>query len=250
MKKIIAANWKMQLKYLDSLELAKKITKSIKTNKIELIIFPDYLSLGEIAKIIKKTKIKLGAQDVAANLLGADTGEVTALNIKAIGASYVIVGHSERRQNLGETNELINSKIKSALATGLTVIVCVGENLAQKEKGETKKVLLNQLKGALAGLNNKTFIKPLKLIVAYEPVWAIGTGEAIIPAEADLIHSFLKKEIKKIIKQEIPIIYGGSVNKDNAQSFINFPSISGLLIGGASLKVEVLQNIVNIKVKH
>jgi len=246
MKKIIAANWKMQLKFQDSILLAKKIAKNIKKPKAEVIVFPEYLSLPAISQIFKKTKIKVGAQDGAANFLGAYTGEVSALNIKALGASHVIIGHSERRQIFGETNELINIKIKSALATGLTAIVCVGENLAQKEKGETKNVLLNQLKGALAGLNSKTFIKPLKVIVAYEPIWAIGTGKAIIPAEANLIHTFLKKEIKKLIKQEVLIIYGGSVNLDNAAAFLNFPQIAGLLIGGASLKAHVLKKIVQL----
>jgi len=249
MKKIIAANWKMQLKYQDSLELAKKIVKNLKKPSTEVIVFPEYLSLPAISQIFKKTKIKLGAQDGAANFLGAYTGEVTALNIKAAGASYVLIGHSERRQLLGETDELINNKIKSALAAGLTTIVCVGENLAQKEKGETKKVLLKQLKGALASLNSRTFVRPLKLIVAYEPIWAIGTGEAIIPAEANLIHTFLKKEIRKLIKQEVLIIYGGSVNLDNAEAFLKFPHIAGLLIGGASLKADVLQKIAQLKIK-
>jgi len=249
MGKIIAANWKMQLKYQDSLALAKKIAKNIKKPEAEVIVFPEYLSLAAISQILKKSKIKLGAQDGAANFLGAYTGEVTALNIKAVGASYVLIGHSERRQIFGETSELINIKIKSALAVGLTAIVCVGENLAQKEKGETKKVLLSQLKGALAGLNSKTFIRPLKLIIAYEPIWAIGSGEAIMPAEANLIHTFLKKEIKKIIKQEVLIIYGGSVNLDNAKAFLNYPQIDGLLVGGASLKADVLQKIAQLKIK-
>jgi len=247
MKKIIAANWKMQLKHKDSLALAKKIAKNLISAQAEVIIFPEYLALPAVAQIFKKTKIKTGAQDVAADFLGSETGEVSALNLRAVGAEYVIIGHSERRQNLNETNKLINTKLKVALATGLTAVVCLGENLEQKEKGETKKVLLSQLKEVLHGLNSKTFLRPLKLILAYEPIWAIGTGEAIVPAEADLIHAFLKKEAKKLIKQEVLIIYGGSVNLDNAAAFLNYSQIDGLLIGGASLKAEVLQKIANIK---
>ncbi|MHB8903787.1 MAG: triose-phosphate isomerase [Patescibacteria group bacterium] len=234
MKKLIIANWKMQLNFNESLVLAKKLNDKLKTSQNNIVICPDYLSLFPIASILKKGKIILGAQDSAIIDFGAYTGEISPFNLKNLGVKYVILGHSERREHLHENSAIINDKIKAALKNKLIPILCVGEKLIEKEAGEAKSVIADQLRRALAKIDLKTN----SLIIAYEPIWAIGSGQTIIPLEAEEMHQFIKLQVKKILKKIVPVIYGGSVNSKNILSFMSQKNIDGFLVGGASLKAD------------
>ncbi len=240
MKKIIVANWKMQIGPSQGLILAKEYKRLLKNVKNELVACPDFLALPGIAKIFSQTKIALGAQDCAPASRGALTGEVAAIDLSSLGARYVIIGHSERRLVMGEGNDLIRLKIEVALKEKLIPIICVGESLPDKEAGKAKEILAAQLKSAIKGLNLK---KANDIIIAYEPIWAIGTGEPIIPVEAENIHRFLKAQSAKLIGQIPRVIYGGSVNVDNAANFLKQANVDGLLVGGASLDAAKFYNI-------
>ena len=231
-KKIIVANWKMQLDSTQGLLLAKEYKKVLKNVRSEIVVCSDFLTLPLIAKVFTKTKFTLGAQDCAPASRGALTGEISATDLFSLGARYVILGHSERRLIMSESNELIRLKIEIAHKEKLTPIVCVGESLADKEAGKTKDVLLSQLKSALKGLKLR---RATDIIIAYEPIWAIGTGEAIIPLEAESIHRFLKDQASKLIGFAPRVIYGGSIGPNNAINFLQQTSVDGLLVGGASL---------------
>jgi triosephosphate isomerase len=242
MKKTIIANWKMQLGFKDSQMLIKELKQKIKKTSSEIVICPDYLSLSSASSVFKGTNFNLGAQDCAIKASGALTGEVSPVSLKEIGIRYVIIGHWERRTVLGENSELINAKIKSALAAKLIPILCIGENLAEREAGLAKKVLLGQIKAALQGINIKV---SSNLVIAYEPIWAIGTGESIIPFEANTIHTFIKNEVNKVLGKNIRVVYGGSVNSSNSFEFLKQKNVDGLLVGGASLNVKEFSSIVN-----
>lgn len=243
MKKILIANWKMQLDYKSSLELAKKFAKNFKKSSDELIICPDFSVLSPTAEIIKKSALKLGAQDVAAYSLGAYTGEVNAKSLKQLGVKYVLIGHSERRQFLGEDGKLLKLKVAQALEAGLVPVLCVGESAAQKKAKKTHLILKKQLSEVLDGLK---VTDSKDLIVAYEPIWAIGTGRAILPQEAESNHVFIKGALAEIIGQIPRVLYGGSVNSQNAGDFLEWPNIDGLLVGGASLKVDEFSKIAKV----
>lgn len=232
MNKIIVANWKMQIGPEQGLVLAKEYKRVLKNVKNEVVACPDFLALSSVAKIFPKTKISLGAQDCAPASRGALTGEVSAADLIGLGARYIILGHSERRLVMAESNDLIRLKIEAALKERLIPIICVGESLPDKEAGKAKEVLSAQLKSAIKGLKLK---KASDIIIAYEPIWAIGTGEPIIPVEAESIHRFLKAQAAKIIGQIPRVIYGGSVNAENASAFLKQENVDGLLVGGASL---------------
>jgi triosephosphate isomerase len=243
MKKLIVANWKMQLSYQASLALARSFVKEIKNPKSEAVICPDHLSLPAVAKIIKKTKFYLGAQDSAGAPRGAYTGEVSPLDLKALGVKYVIIGHSERREHLHENAAIINAKILSALAVKLTPILCVGEKLTERLSGQTKNYLSDELRRALKNVKLKT---AADLIIAYEPVWAISTNKNAKPlaaAEATAIQKFIKIRAAKILHKNIRVLYGGSVNAQNAGRFLAEKNIDGLLVGGASLKVKEFKSL-------
>lgn len=232
------ANWKMNLSIKESLELAKKVKQTIKNNHNTIVLCPDFLALPFIGPILKGSSLYLGAQDSAAFNLGAYTGEVAATNLKSLGVKYAIIGHSERRLNLHEEAPLINQKIKIALETKLIPVLCLGESWQDKKAGVTKKYLQTELRQALKNIKIKT---ASDLIIAYEPVWAISTNKQakpMSPVEAEAIHIFLKQEAKKILHQDVAVIYGGSVKADNAASFLSQKNIAGLLVGGASLKAE------------
>ena len=239
MKKIIIANWKMNLSLKESLDLAKKLALKSKNLKNEIAVCPDYLSLAPVAAILKKTEISLGAQDCAITDFGAYTGEVSPLNLKNLGLKYVILGHSERREHLHENSGIINNKIKAALNNKLIPVLCVGEKLIEKEAGHAREVIADQLRRALS----KIVLKSNNFIIAYEPIWAIGTGKAILPNEAEEIHQFIKVQANKILKKSVAVIYGGSVNEKNAASFAAQKNIDGFLVGGASLKAAEFINI-------
>ncbi len=245
MDKIIIANWKMQLSLKESLMMAGQYAKKINVKKNEIIVCPDYAALPFLSPIFKSTGIILGAQDCAFCAKGAYTGEVSPANLKALGAQYVILGHSERREFLHENSLLINKKIKAALENKLVPVFCVGEKLLEKKLGTTKEYLLQELRHGLKGIKIK---KSSDLIIAYEPVWAISTNKGakpIVPSEADMIQKFIKEQAEKILKKKVRVLYGGSVTAANAAGFLSQANIDGLLVGGASLKIKEFLAIIN-----
>ncbi len=238
------ANWKMQLTIKESLELAKQYTKKLNATKNEVVICPDFSSLAFIGPVLKGGKISLGSQDSAPFNVGAYTGEVSPRNLKVLGVRYVILGHSERREHLHENSAIINNKIKAALENKLIPVLCVGEKLSEKEAGETKNYLLQELRNALKGVKIKS---NNELVIAYEPVWAISTNKnakPMLPDEAEEIHLFIKSQAKKILHQDVKVLYGGSVNVNNSKDFLERDCVDGLLVGGASLKINDFSKIV------
>ena len=236
MQKIIAGNWKMNNTVEESLSLIKELKSLVKEVKDkEIIVCPPFTSLSTVAKELKDSKIRLGAQNLYFEQKGAFTGEISPLMLKDICVEYVIIGHSERRHILKENDERINKKMKSALANDLKPIFCVGETLKQRETGKTKDIVKGQITKGLAG------IKDIRnIIIAYEPVWAIGTGKNATPGQAEEVHLF----IRKLIKAKIPILYGGSVNPKNIKDLISQKDIDGVLVGGASLNAKDFSQIV------
>ena len=237
------ANWKMfgDLTTLNSLDKVIKFSKNIKKNKIKLIYCPPSTLIRPLSKRLKKTKIEVGAQNCHHSYdTGAYTGQVNSRMLKSVGAKYVIVGHSENRQ-LGDSDKLINLKIKSATRSGLKVIFCIGETLKQKKNKKTNQVLANQIKNGLKSIKNKS-----NIIVAYEPVWSIGSG--LIPKSEELIKSvaYIKS---KLGSKSIKILYGGSVNSNNVDKLKIITGIDGFLIGGASQNskkfIDIIKKTIN-----
>ncbi len=244
MKKIIAANWKMHKTYEEAISYIKDIKeKHIDFDKKDVLIYPPFLYLCEVSKLLEETKIKVGAQNVYFEKKGAFTGEISPVMIKSCKAEYVLIGHSERRHIFKESDELIRKKVISSLEEGLKVMLCVGETLEERESQLTFNVIESQIKLALAGLEDYAD----SLEIAYEPVWAIGTGKSANPEDASSVHAFIKNIIKDLFKKDIDIrvLYGGSVNPANAKVFLNAPNIDGLLVGGASLETETFLEIIN-----
>ncbi len=244
MKKLIMANWKMQMTIKESLALARQLAKKIKIYNNDVVVCPDYAALPFVGPILKPTRFILGAQDSAVSAKGAYTGEVSPASLKTLGVKYVILGHSERREYLHENSSIINSKIKAALINKLVPVLCIGEKLAEREAGQTKEYLRAELRHALKGVKIKT---ANDLVIAYEPVWAISTNKnakPIMPAEADEIQKFIKNQAGEILHKSVRVIYGGSVNELNAASFLGRENIDGLLVGGASLKIAEFSKII------
>lgn len=244
--KTIIANWKMQLTLKESLELARQSVKKIKAGKNKVVLCPDFSALPFVGPVLNKTGLELGAQDSAAASRGAYTGEVSPMNIKALGAKYVILGHSERREHLHESSAIVNDKIKSALDNGLVPVLCVGEKSAVKKSGETEEYLDQEIRHSLKGVKIK---KASDLIIAYEPIWAISTNKNAKPmsaSEAEKIHKFIKAKAAKILKKPVAVLYGGSVNSVNAGEYLNQDNIDGLLVGGASLKIKDFSHICSL----
>ncbi|PKM91720.1 triose-phosphate isomerase [Candidatus Falkowbacteria bacterium HGW-Falkowbacteria-1] len=240
-KKIIAGNWKMNLDYKNSLILAEKISKilAFKKSRNEIIIFPDFSSLLSISQIVKKSQINIGAQDVAAFPLGAYTGEISTETLKQINCKYILIGHSERRQYFGDNN-FVADKLENVIKNSkITPILCIGESLVERKKGETFKVLSKQLSDAFSKIKLENIVNR-KIIIAYEPVWAIGTGLVAEVNDIILAHREIKKCFSKMFKgdkvREVQVLYGGSVNVNNFLDLENLKEVDGLLIGGASLK--------------
>lgn len=238
MPKYLIANWKMNLLAGSSLELAEKYKQKLKGIKgLELAVAPSALYLDQLGKFFRKTNIKLVAQNVAAQDQGAWTGEVSAKMLKEIGCGYVIVGHSERRHKMGETNEMVNKKINQCFNNGLTPILCIGETEDEKEAGRRNSVLVKQLQTALDKVNG---LPENKLLIAYEPVWAIGTGLNMSAAAMFEVERLVKRTLsglysEKFYDTEVSLIYGGSVSSINAQEFWNLDFMQGMLVGTASL---------------
>ena len=249
MQKLIAANWKMNKTIDESLSFIKEFKKIIKNAKnAEIAICPPFTSLRALANEIKKSNIKLGAQNMHFEEQGAYTGEISAQMLKEIGCEYVILGHSERREIFNEDNALINKKVAAALKRGLKPILCIGENWEQRARGGTEDIIEDQLLKCLEGIRD---IK--NLVIAYEPVWAISKGnsnqKASTPQDAEEAHLFIRKLLSGIYGEEIAknirILYGGSMKPENAKELLAMPNINGGLVGNASLTAKSFAEIVN-----
>lgn len=240
----IAGNWKMNKTKTEACELAKGLVTALKDGKNKYLIAPSFTSLDAVSAIVKGSNIRLGAQNMSTDESGAHTGEVSVLMLKDLGVQTVILGHSERRHIYKEDNALINKKVKLALKHGLEVILCIGELLEEREAGKAEAVCEQQTRAGLEGVS----VEELKnVVIAYEPVWAIGTGKTATPEDAQAIHSFTRGIIEKMYSKEaaanIIIQYGGSMKAENAQALLNQPDVDGGLIGGAALKVDTFEPI-------
>lgn len=245
-KKIIAGNWKMNNDINESQKLVSGIISGLGSDdRCEVILCPSFTSLSEVNSLIKNTRIKLGAQNMFYEDSGAFTGEISASMLKSVGCEYVILGHSERRTIFGETDETINMKIRKAINSGLKVIFCIGETLSQRENGTTNDIVKSQI---LKGLNGITKEEMKSIIIAYEPIWAIGTGRTATPAQAQEVHAFIRELILEMysekVADELVIQYGGSVKPDNARELLSQTDIDGALIGGACLKADSFLSII------
>jgi triosephosphate isomerase len=247
-KPIIAGNWKMYKTAADALALVSELKKElvgVKDKDVEVVVCPPFTALYVVATMLQGESIKLGAQNVHWEKEGAFTGEIAGPMLKESGVQYAIVGHSERRQYFGETNEGVNKRAKAALANGIRPIVCVGETLAQREAGHTEIVVRDHIAGALAGFPKDAM---LDTVIAYEPVWAIGTGKTATPAQAQEVHAFIRELLAAMfdpsVADKVRIQYGGSVKPANAKELLGQPDIDGALVGGASLDAKGFTDIV------
>jgi len=231
---------------LDLVRGLKAATSGVKD--VEVAVAPPFTALYAVHKELEGSPIRLAAQNLYWEEKGAFTGEVSPLMLKEVGCDYVIIGHSERRQFFGETDETVNRRIKAALAQGLKVIFCIGETLREREGEKTFSVIESQVEGGLKGLDDK---KMRNMAIAYEPVWAIGTGKTATPEQAEEVHRFIREKLEKLysreVSEEIRIQYGGSVTPENIKGLMNQPNIDGALVGGASLKAETFSKIVRFK---
>lgn len=237
MRKLIVANWKMYLSPSDSVKLFEATAK-----KSKAVICPSFAVLERLGILVKKSGVHLGAQDCFWENRGAYTGEVSPLDLKEMGCEYVIVGHSERRNYLSETDEMVGKKVKAALAAGLIPILCVGENKGERKARKASARVIEQLEKALAGLGKlKT---GQGIIIAYEPVWAIGTGQACAPKAAAEMHQLIKEKAAELIGiKNVGVLYGGSVDDKNIASYLERAEIDGALVGGASAKKDVFASL-------
>ena len=244
-RKVIAGNWKMNMLPNEAIEYIQAFEPLVKDAKAEVILCVPYTDLFYCLMNAQNTNIKIGAQNVHFEEKGAYTGEVSAKMLKSIGVEYVIIGHSERRQYFAETDETVNKKIKAAFANGLKPIVCVGETLEQREAEKTVEIITNQTKLALEGLTSE---QVKGIIIAYEPIWAIGTGKTATSEDANNSIKAIRKEIANIygseVAEEVIIQYGGSVKSSNAKELFACSDIDGGLVGGASLKPDEFSKIV------
>jgi triosephosphate isomerase len=239
-RKLIAGNWKMNLDRAGAVALAGGIARRAgEYGRLDLLVCPPSVYLVPVGEALAGTPVALGAQNMYHEANGAYTGETSAAMLLDVGCRYVILGHSERRHILGESDEDVNNKTLAALAAGLVPIVCVGELLEQREAGKTAAVIRRQIEGSLEGV---TAVQMVKIVIAYEPVWAIGTGRAATPDQAEEVHadlrSLLAGRYNSQTADKVRILYGGSVKPSNAGELLSQPDIDGALIGGASLKVD------------
>lgn len=245
-KKIIAGNWKMNNDLNESQNLVSGIINGLGSDdKCDVIICPPFTSLNDVNSLVKNTQVKLGAQNMFYEDSGAYTGEISVSMLKSVGCEFVILGHSERRAIFGETDEIINKKIKKAIESGLKAIFCIGETLSQRENGETNDVVRIQV---IRGLQDISGQDLKNIVIAYEPIWAIGTGKTATPEQAQEVHSFIRDLIKENYSnesaEELIIQYGGSVKPDNAVTLLSQTDIDGALVGGACLKADSFLSII------
>lgn len=245
-KPIVAGNWKMNKTVADAIDLAEDIKRDLGGCKdVDIVLCPPFTALKAVSDVVSGTHVDLGAQNMHWEKSGAYTGEISAEMLREIYCHYVILGHSERRTYFGETDEIVNKKTKAALGGNLTPIVCVGETLEEREAGKTNEVVGTQVRGSLAGLNPRQLVET---VIAYEPVWAIGTGKTATPEQAQEVHAFIRGVLAEIadeaVAQSVRIQYGGSVKASNAKELFSLPDIDGGLIGGASLEARSFIEIV------
>ena len=248
-KPIIAGNWKMNKTTAEARDLATGLAPLVAGAKDrEIVLAPAFTALQTVAGAIKGTNMSLAAQNLHWEEKGAYTGEISAEMLLDLGCKYVIIGHSERRQLFGETDETVNKKVRQALKKGLLPIMCVGETLAEREAGRLNEIINRQISG---GLKDVAADDMKKIVIAYEPVWAIGTGKTATPEQAQEVHALIRQKVKALYSAEIAeglrIQYGGSVTPDNVSALMAKPDIDGALVGGASLKAESFAALVNFK---
>jgi triosephosphate isomerase len=247
-KPVIAGNWKMYKTVSESVETALALKPLVaNANHCEVVIAPVFTALKTVADRLEGSNIRVAGQDCSTETSeGAHTGEVAAFMLRDAGARLVIIGHSERRQYYFETDSFVKRKTQAAIASGLTVIMCVGETLAQRDQGIAERVVSGQLEGGLSGLTASDLSR---IIIAYEPVWAIGTGRTATPEQAQEMHAFIRRVLREGYSEEaadaMRILYGGSVKPDNIAGLMVQPDIDGALVGGASLEADAFAQIVN-----
>jgi triosephosphate isomerase len=250
-KPFIAGNWKMHKTIPEAVEMVKALKEeSPQLTDAELVVIPPYTMLSEVKKVIEGSTVQLGAQNIFWEEKGAFTGEISPPMLKDAGCQYVTIGHSERRQYFGETDETVNKKINAALAHELTPIMCIGESLEEREKGNTMDKVETQINSGLEGLG-KDEIR--RIVIAYEPIWAIGTGVTATPSQAEEVHSFIREKLTEKYGNEIAsyaiILYGGSVKPANTYSILKENNINGALVGGASLEADSFIQITKEAIK-
>ena len=245
-KLIIAGNWKMNKTVAEALDLVQGIKRECKGIKeVDIVVCPPFTALGEVSKAIIDSNLRLGAQNMSEQNFGAHTGEICAGMLKEFSVRYVIVGHSERRQYQRETDELVNKKVHAAHAASLKPILCVGETLAERESGAMERVLQAHVRGGLAGLTKQ---QAEETVIAYEPVWAIGTGLTATSQQAQEAHAYIRGLVAKLFEdasaRKVRIQYGGSVKSSNARELMSQPDVDGALVGGASLEDRSFADII------
>jgi len=249
---IIAGNWKMNKGIHEAIDLVNKIKRSVYSiENVDIVVCPPYTALSEVYELVMETNIALGGQDIYWEKEGAFTGEISCAMLKDAGCKYVIIGHSERRAYFHETNETVNRKIKAALASGLLPIMCVGETLSERKAGKAFDIIKDHVENGLKGIDEEEMAK---VIIAYEPVWAIGTGVNATKDEAEEAHKYIRGLLSGLysrdLAESVRIQYGGSVKPDNIRELINEPDVDGALVGGASLKAESFVEIIKNSVKE
>jgi triosephosphate isomerase len=250
-KPLIVANWKMNKTVAEGEDFISRFLPLISgVDDIEVVVAPPFTHIYHLARYLEGSSVKLSAQDVFYEEKGAYTGEISPRMLAALGCSYVIIGHSERRRYFGETGEIVNKKMKAALSFSLVPIVCIGETLEEREKEMTMEVVGDGLQAALAGIEIKAAVD---VVIAYEPIWAIGTGQNATPEQANEVHEFIRKRLVEGLGEEagrsVRIIYGGSVNAANVSQLMKEKEIDGALVGGASLKPDSFATVVRLSRK-
>ncbi|NLU51605.1 MAG: triose-phosphate isomerase [Clostridiaceae bacterium] len=240
-----AGNWKMNKTPKEAVEFVNSLKGLVAGSKSEVVVGVPFVCIPGVAEAVKGSNIKVAAQNVHWEASGAYTGEVSCAMLKELGVDYVIIGHSERREYFGETNEMINKKARAILDAGMTPIICCGESLTQREQGVTAEHVRYQIKVALLGISAE---EASRLVIAYEPIWAIGTGKTATNEQAEEVCGIIRQLIRELynddVAEKIRILYGGSVNAGNAKALFEMPNIDGGLVGGASLKLDAFEQIV------
>ncbi|PLX26176.1 triose-phosphate isomerase [Candidatus Parcubacteria bacterium] len=240
--KYIFGNWKMYLNTQQSIDLAREFAQLVQDGDgVEYAVFPNTLAFYDVAAELKNSPVATGAQNVGWTPQGAYTGSTSAFMFSDAGAKYALVGHSERRHVFGETNEDVRKRLEASIDVGLTPVLCIGETKEDRDADKTEYRLKKQLLKAFENLS----LNGNRVIVAYEPVWAIGTGDACVPEEAQRVINLIKQEIKQYVDTDVPVLYGGSVSADNVVSYVSLPDIDGVLVGGASSKAESFMTLIN-----
>ena len=245
-KLIIAGNWKMNKTVAEAIDLVRSLKIEVaNVREVDIVVCPPFTALSEVSRVILDTNIRLGAQTMSEHNVGAYTGEIAAVMLKEFSVRYVILGHSERRQYQKESDALIATKAKAVLNAALKPIICIGETLSERESGQTNTVLETQLKGSLAGLDKEQVVET---VLAYEPVWAIGTGKTATSAQAQETHAFIRAQLAGLydetVARRVRIQYGGSVKPSNARELMSQPDVDGALVGGASLEARTFAEII------